>query len=124
MPAELDLVFDLGKLGPHPLRDGLSPEPEASALVLPAHVREAKEVEGLGLPVATGCTCSGGIAPELDEPRLVRVQLQGELREPLSQVVEELLGINPVLEPGHEVISLCRGPDYAEDRFMGPHMTW
>ena len=67
--------------------------------------RTAKEVEGLGLPVASGRTGPGGIAPELDEPRLVGMQLQVELRETLSKVGEELLGVGLVLEPGHKVIS-------------------
>src|SRR5664280_1406966 len=111
MPAPLEFIFDLMQLGPHPLRDGLALEPETPALVLPADVREAQEVERLGLPVAPGRTIPGGIAPELDEPGLVGMQLQAELRETLTKVGEELLRIGLMLESGHEVIGLCRVPD-------------
>jgi hypothetical protein len=77
-------------------------------------VREAKEGEGLGLPEPTGRPVAGGEAPELDQPRLAGVQLQGELREAFAKVTEELFGITEVLEAHDEVISLCRCPDYAE----------
>ena len=41
MPVTLELVVDLGKLGPHPFGDRDAPEPEPSAPALPADVREA-----------------------------------------------------------------------------------
>jgi len=64
----------------------------------------SQEVKRLRLPLATGRTGSGGVAPELDEPRLVGMQLQVELRKPLSKVAEELLGVRLVLEPGDKVV--------------------
>jgi hypothetical protein len=103
MPASLDLVVDLDKLGPHPFRDGLSLQPEAPALVLPAVVREAQEIERLWLPVASGRTIPDGVAPELDEPGFVGMQLKTELREPLSKIDKELFGVRLVLEPADKV---------------------
>ena len=100
-----ELVFDLGQLRPHPLRDGLALQPEPSVLGLPAEVREAKKVERLGLPVATNCTCPCGVAPELDKSRLVGMQVQTELRQSLTKVGEELLRIGLMLKSGHEVVS-------------------
>jgi hypothetical protein len=44
------------------------------------------------------------VEAELDEARLVRMQRQPELREPLAQLGEELLGLLPMLEPGDEVV--------------------
>jgi hypothetical protein len=77
-------------------------------------MREAQEGEGLRLAVPTRRTVAGGEPPEPDEARLVGVQLQGELRETLAEVAEEPLCVIFVLEPGDEVVGLCRGPDYAE----------
>ena len=47
----------------------------------------------------------GREAPELDEAGLLRMQLQVELRKSLTKVLQELLRITKVLEPGNEVIS-------------------
>jgi hypothetical protein len=115
MPASLELVLDLGKLGPHTLRDGLALEPELSGPGLPADVREAKEIERLWLPIASGSPIPGGMPPELDEPRLVGMQFQPELRKPLTKVGEKLPCVTLILESGHKVIGSCRVPDYAED---------
>jgi hypothetical protein len=42
------------------------------------------------------------------------MQLQPELREPLTKIGKELPRIVLVLEPRDEVVGLCRVPDYAE----------
>src|SRR6266542_1188348 len=104
MPACLELVFDLLELGPHPLGDRDAPEPEPPAPGLPADVREAQEVERLRLSEPVRLAVRGGEPPELDQASLVGMQLQGELREPLAKVVEELLGVTSMLEPNHEVV--------------------
>src|SRR5215218_5061403 len=89
MPASQALVFDLGQLGSHPLRDGLTRQPEVPGLGLRADVREAQEVERLGLADASRRAVAGGEPPELDEARLVGMQLQTELREPVAKIGEE-----------------------------------
>src|ERR687891_1356795 len=103
MPASLELVLDLLELGPQPLRDGVALEPETPVLALPADVREAQEVECLRLAEAPCRSSLDGEPPELDQPGLVGMQLQPELREPLTEVVEELLGVTQMLEPDNEV---------------------
>ena len=105
MPAPQALVFDRCQLGPHPLRDGLALQPEAPVLRLPAVVREAEKVERLGLADASRLAVAGGVAPELDQPGLVGMQLQPELREPVAKIGEEPLRIGLMLEPGDKVIS-------------------
>jgi len=77
-------------------------------------VREPQEPERLWLRQTALCSALGGEPPELDQPRLLRVQLQGELRKPLAKVGEEPLGIVTVLEAGDPVVGLCRVPSYAE----------
>src|SRR6266487_7043453 len=85
MPAPLKLVFDLLELGLQPLRDGVTPEPETPASPLPADVREAQEVERLRLPQSPRRSSLGSEPPELDQPGLVGMQLQPELRQPLAK---------------------------------------
>ncbi len=63
-----------------------------------------QKVERLRFPVAPGRTIPGGVTPELDQPGLVGMQLQTELRESLPKIDQEPLGVRFVLEPGHKVI--------------------
>jgi len=67
-------------------------------------VREAQEVERVGLAEATLRPALGGEPAELDEARLVGVQFQVELRESLAKVVKEPPCVTLMLEPGHEII--------------------
>jgi hypothetical protein len=74
-----------------------------------AQVREAEEVTRLRSPETTSPPSPGGVAPELDEPSLVGVQLQPELREPLAEIGKEpqrLLGVfeahDEVVRPTHD----------------------
>src|SRR5881409_2339413 len=112
------LVQTLPKLGSHRLQLRLPPRahrlPQHRELPLPrlpAAVREAKKVEGLGSPVAPAppvCHCE---AAKLDETRLVGMQRQPELREPLAQLGEELLGLLPMLESHDEVVGEAHDHD-------------
>jgi len=67
-------------------------------------MREAQEIEGIRFPETLGCSVAGGEPSKLDQPGLVGVQLQAELREPLTEIAEELLGVAKILEPNDEVI--------------------
>ena len=57
-----------------------------------------------GLPRPRASPVLGGEPPELDQPRLLGVQLQAELREPCAKIGQEPLGVIPVLEAHHEVV--------------------
>ena len=48
-----------------------------------------------GFPTPRACRSPGGVPPELDQPGLVRVQLQPELREPLAKLGQEPLAHRP-----------------------------
>src|SRR4051812_39131188 len=104
MPASLELVLDLSELDPHPLRDRDALEHEPPGLGLRADVREPQEPERLRLPDSPRRSPLDREAAELDETRLVGMQLQGKLREPLTKIAEELPGVTLMLEPGHEVV--------------------
>jgi len=69
-----------------------------------ADVRESKEVERLGLTQARSPTALGRIGAELQQSGLLRVQLQRELGQPLSQFGAKPLGIGLHLEAKHDVI--------------------
>ena len=104
MPASLELDLDLSQLGPHPLGDRDALDPEPPGLVLPADVREAQEVERLWFPRTPPAPLPDGMPPELDQPGLIRVQLQPEPREPLAKLRQELPRVLLVLEPDDEVV--------------------
>jgi len=54
-------------------------------------MRETEEIERLGLTEPACLPPSGGVPPELDQARLLVVQFQTELREPLTKIREEPL---------------------------------
>jgi len=76
MSASLRFDLHVLELRPHPLRLRDPPEPEAPGSRLPAHVREDEKPERLRFSEPLGGTRASGIAPELDEPGLVGVQLR------------------------------------------------
>src|SRR5215472_11082152 len=59
----------------------------------PAVVSEAQEVERLRFSRATLLPVFGSIAPELDQPGLVRMEFQAELRQPLLELIKEMHGV-------------------------------
>jgi hypothetical protein len=77
-------------------------------------MRETEEIERLGLTEPACLTPSGGVPPELDQARLLAVQFQTELREPLTKICDEPLCVIMILKAHNEVVGLCRVPDYAE----------
>src|ERR1700677_2337491 len=104
MPPLLDLAFQRPELGSHPFRVGNPLQLETPCLGLRADMREAKELERLRLANSSPLAVRGGVPPELDQPRLLGVQLQGELGEPAAKVCPEPLGVIPVLESDHQVV--------------------
>src|SRR3989338_11539529 len=100
------LGFDLAQLCLQPLPDRLPHHREPSIPLLPADVREAEEVERLRLPLLGAPPVLGREWPEFQQTCLLGVQLQAELREPITQVGQEPLGIRPVLEPHDEGVRI------------------
>src|SRR5690349_16240454 len=80
-------------------------EPEPSRLPrLPADMREPKELKRLRLAEPTRRAIPASMPPELDQPRLLSVQLQTEFREPVAKVSPEPFSVFPMLKSHHEVI--------------------
>jgi len=67
-------------------------------------VREPEKVERLWLAHPTLRPTPGRVAAELDQPCLVRVQRQPELREPVAQLGQELPRLLFIFEPDHDVV--------------------
>src|SRR5262245_45488737 len=116
-PHEFGL--DLLQLGPRPLRHRLPLEREAPGSGLPADVREAQAVERLRLAETTLRPVRSGVPPELDQPRLLGLQLQPELHEPLAQLGEEPLRIRTMLEAHDEVVRIAHD-DHVAARLSAP----
>src|SRR6266849_796541 len=107
--ASLELGFHLAQLGLQPRTNRLPQhrEPPITAL-LPADVREAEKVEGLGLCLTAPLALVDRIRAELQQAGFVRMQLQSELPESFLEFLPEPLGIRLVLESEHDVV---REPD-------------
>ena len=104
MPTLLQFEANFSQLHPHPLRCR-PPHKEKLALPrLPADVREAKEVEGLRLPLAELDTLHGGEPPEPEQARLVGVQFQRKHPQSLAEFYEEPRGVRLPLESDQEII--------------------
>ena len=92
------------QLGTHPFGVGDPLQLEPPLPGLRAHVREAEKLERLRLTETPRLPIPGGVAPELDQPRFLGVQLLVELCESFAQVSPEPLRVIPVLETHHEVV--------------------
>lgn len=104
-PSELDL--DRLQFGSQAFGTG---EPQHDELALPglaAAMREAQEVEGLRFVLSLAASVVPGVAPELDQPRLVGVQLQPELAQPLCHRALEAHGVVAELEPGNPIVGVA-----------------
>ena len=91
-----------------PLRVGDALEHEAPVPRSRTNMCEAKEPKRLRLAETTLGPLLSGEPPKPNQPRLLGVELQAELREPVAKVRPEPLGIIAMLEPHHEVVSETR----------------
>jgi hypothetical protein len=69
-------------------------------------MREPEEVEGLRFDPSLAASVLARKAPELDQPRLLGVQLQPELAQPLGDRALTALGVVPVLEPSNPIAGM------------------
>src|SRR6476661_895761 len=120
MPSTLQLVIDLLQLGPHPFRLGLAPNPEPPLPPGRTDVRETQEGERLRLAQPPRPTTFGRVASEFDQPRLVRVQLQTELGEPVAKRGKEPVGVVTMLKPDGEIVRETHDNDVAARLVVSP----
>jgi len=120
MPASLELHFQLPQLGPHPLPHRPPHQDEPPRFRPPATMREAQEAERLRLPFSPPLSPLGRVASELNQARLVRMQLQRELAQALAQLLEEPLSVATVLESNDEVVGVSRDYNVATGSLFPP----
>src|SRR5450756_1450990 len=116
MHAHPELLLDLLQLLSHALADRHTPHGIRPIPVLPADVREAKEVEGLRLAFSFSFPALFGMPPELDPARFFRVQFQPELPHPFSQLLTKTVCVSSPLEAEDDIICI------AEDDHLTPRM--
>ena len=85
-------------------------------------MRKTQEVERFRLPLsAFRRLCSR--AAELEQARLVGMQLQPEPRESLAQLGQKLIGILTMLESRHEVVSKTHNDHIAVSMLPSPSLN-
>jgi hypothetical protein len=120
----LSSVFTSLSLACNRLRIGLPQHGEASVISpLPADVREAEEVERHGLPLTAPLSVFRREPAELQETRLLGMQLQLELPKALGQLLPEPLGIRLVLESEHEVVGIPDDDHVAAGLLPAPRLA-
>jgi hypothetical protein len=106
MHAPPQCLLDRLELAPHSIASGLPLDQELAPSRLAADEGEAQEVEDLRLAEPASLAVFRREAPELDQPRLLRMQCQRILLQPVAQLVQEALGITFVLETHDEVVGI------------------
>ena len=103
-PSQLRL--HLQQLGAQALAAGDPQHHEFALPGLAAAMREAQEVEGVRFALSPAASVFPGEAPELDQPRLLGMQLQPELAQPLGRRTLKALGVTLKLEPGNPIVGI------------------
>ena len=123
LPA-LKLSLDGFKLRNHSQFRCNTPDGEGLRLVTtPAVVGEAQEREGLRFTIAALLPITGRIAPELDQPGLIRVEFQAELRQPSLELFKEPHGISPLLKAHYKIVGVTDDDDIALCHFPAPDIS-
>jgi hypothetical protein len=120
MHAQPQLLLDLLQFLSHALADRHTPHSIRPVPILPADMREAKEVEGLGFAFPSSFPVLFGIPPELDPARLIRVQLQSELPQPFSQALAKTVCVRTPLEAEDDVIRIAEDDHLASRTLLAP----
>ena len=121
MTPAFQLRFNCLELGHQPLLCRLPPDDERSILpALPTVVREAQKREGLRLSLSPLRTVESGEPPEPDQPCLLRMQFQAELRQALPEFFQESFGLRSAFETHHQIVSIPDDNDIALSHFLAP----
>ena len=83
-------------------------------------MREAEERKGFRLPLPPPLPVSFGKLPELDQPRLFRMQFQTELGQPFSKLAEKAFGFCPAFETYHKIVGIADDNHLAHSHFLAP----
>ena len=87
---------------------------------MPTIMGEPQKYEGLRFSLTTPFSVSEGKPPKLNQPRLVRMQFQTELHQPLLKITQKPLGVSPILKTQHKIIGVADHYDIARCHFLAP----
>jgi hypothetical protein len=104
---EAQRLLNLLQLCHHPLIRRLAPDHEQAPWTSPTLVGESKKRERLRFLLAPLAPVHGRKPAELQQPRLFRVKLQAELRQPFPKLFQEPLGIRFALKPHHQIVRVA-----------------
>ena len=119
-PAQIPL--NQPQFCPRPLCRRKPPDHELVLRVRATEVREPEERECFRLPFLKLPPVGRRKAPELDQPRLLQMNLQSKLRQTFHETSQKPLGISMVLETGHKIIGLADYNDVPSRYFLAPHI--
>ena len=85
-------------------------------------MREPEERERFRFPLPALPAIRRREAPERDEPRLLRMDFQPKLRQPLLEVSQETHGIGLMLESGNEIVSVADDDHVPLRHFLAPYL--
>ena len=104
------------------LRRRATPDHKVALRVPTTVVGEPEDRESLRLPLAALLSIGRCEAPELDQSRLLRMDLQTKLCQPFLKVAQESLRVRLVLKPGDEIVSVADDDDVATRDFLPPDL--
>ncbi|HEV3062600.1 MAG TPA: hypothetical protein VGY48_30415 [Vicinamibacterales bacterium] len=83
-------------------------------------MREAQKIKRFRLALAVLPSVVGCVAPEFNQARFVRVELQPEPAQAVLPVVEKPLGVGVMLEPKHNIIGIADDDHVARSLTFAP----
>ncbi len=122
MPALSQLLLDLPEPRVHTVPPGFPLNLELALACRAADECEAEKGEGLrfGLPALRAPSCCE--AAELDQARLLWVQVERKRRQPRPQIGEEAFGVSSVLEADDGIVRLAHEDTIAGRMALPPLM--
>src|SRR6266487_615471 len=88
-------------------------------LLVPQMWVKREKIESLRLPFPSLLPPLSGIAPELNQARLIWVQFQPELPQPFPQLLQKPICIFPILKSQHSIVSVAYD-DHLPARHLPP----
>lgn len=83
---------------------------------------EPEEREGFRLSLSALLPIGRREAPELDQSRLLWMDLQSKLRQPFLKVVQEPLCVRLVLEAGNKIVGVTNDDDVTPRELLPPDL--
>src|SRR5690242_16360733 len=120
MHASTQLLLDFQQLGPHPLANRFALHRIAPIPVFPAEMRKSQKVERLRLPFSSLFPVDFGKPPELNPARLVWVQFQPELPQPLPKFLQEPVRVSPMLKTENIIVGISDDNDITSRALPAP----